>query len=184
MGYALAESLVMLGAKVTLISGPTQITKPSKVHVLYVVTALEMYETVMSAVENADVFISAAAVANYRPEKPSKEKIKSKAARLSLSLIENPDIVATVAALEKKPIVIGFAAETEHVLESAKEKLQRKKLDLIIANQVGYQQGMGVDVNAASLISNAGELCAFPCLPKKELAFKLLSAISEALTPL
>lgn len=151
MGYALARAAVEAGAEVTLISGPVALETPPRVKRLNVNSAEEMYESVMSEVAANDVFISAAAVADYRPANPSKEKVKRKDETISLPLTQNRDIVASVAALPNKPFTVGFAAETSDMELHARSKLERKRLDMIAANQVGGGEGAEVDENAMTL---------------------------------
>lgn len=151
MGYALAQAAIEAGADVTLVSGPVALATPGRVKRLDVSSADEMYEAVMSEVAGSDVFISAAAVADYRPANPSKEKVKRKDNNVDLALIQNRDIVASVAALPDKPFTVGFAAETSDMEAHARAKLKRKGLDLIAANQVGDGQGAEVDENAMTL---------------------------------
>jgi phosphopantothenoylcysteine decarboxylase/phosphopantothenate--cysteine ligase len=152
MGYALAEAAVAAGADVTLISGPVAITTPAHVKKIEVLTAQEMLTAVMVHITDCDIFLSVAAVGDYRSKTIAVQKIAKTADTLILELERNPDIVASVAALEKKPFVIGFAAETENVLANAKAKLMHKKLDMIIANQVGDGLGMGSDENAVTVL--------------------------------
>ncbi len=151
MGYALAQAAIEAGADVTLVSGPVALTPPARAKCLNVNSANEMYEAVMSEVLANDVFVAAAAVADYRPLNSSKEKVKRKDDDVNLALTPNRDIVASVAALPNKPFTVGFAAETSDVENHARGKLERKGLDLIAANQVGEGQGAEVDDNAMTL---------------------------------
>lgn len=151
MGYALAQAAIEAGADVTLVSGPVALASPPSAKRLDVNSANEMYEAVMSEVSASDLFISAAAVADYRPANPSKEKVKRKDDNVDLALTQNRDIVASVAALPDKPFTVGFAAETRDVEVHARGKLERKGLDIIAANQVGDGQGAEVDENAMTL---------------------------------
>ncbi len=151
MGYALAQAAIEAGADVTLVSGPVALTPPARAKCLNVNSANEMYEAVMSEVLANDVFVAAAAVADYRPLNPSKEKVKRKDDNVKLALSQNRDIVASVAALPNKPFTVGFAAETSDVEMHARGKLERKGLDMIAANQVGDGQGAEVDDNAMTL---------------------------------
>jgi len=151
MGYALAQAAIEAGADVTLVSGPVALATPDRVKRLDVNSADEMYEAVMSEVAGSDVFICAAAVADYKPANPSKEKVKRKDNNVDLALTQNRDIVASVTALPDKPFTVGFAAETSDIEAHARAKLKRKGLDLIAANQVGDGQGAEVDENAMTL---------------------------------
>jgi len=181
MGFALAEAAQKLGAKVTLISGPVHISPPSYVDLVEVRTADQMFDAVQQSYEGKDFFISAAAVADFKVEKKAVQKFKKqeKDSSLSLHLVQNIDIVAWVAQQQNKPFVIGFAAETQHVLEYAKEKLIRKNLDAIIANEVGMgAKGFESDRNSVVLITSNG-LQTFDDMSKKSLGFQLLAAIQS-----
>lgn len=152
MGYAIAEAALHAGANVTLISGPTHLAIASTIKKIDVITAKEMLDAVLSQIKNCDIFISTAAVSDYRPEKISKNKIKKNQAALPLTLIKNPDILATVASLPTPPFLVGFAAETENLLENATKKLKEKKLNMIVANLVGEGKGFGQDENKIIII--------------------------------
>ena len=132
MGYALARACAEAGADVTLISGPVHLTPPDRVKLLRVTSAIEMHDAAVTASEGADLFIGAAAVADFRVSAPATEKIKkSGQPNLSLTLIENPDVIAAVSQLAARPaLVVGFAAETSSVLAHARAKLEKKGLDL------------------------------------------------------
>ena len=160
MGYSLAQVAQNLGAKVTLISGPTNLTAPLGISTLKVTTAQEMYDASMS-IADFDIFISAAAVSDYRTDVVSAQKIKKTAgAKMTLTLTENEDIVATVAAKKKASgLVVAFAMETENLVENAKLKLAKKNVDLVVANDLTtVGAGFGVDTNKVVLVSNAGVL--------------------------
>lgn len=147
MGYALAAAAVAAGAEVVLISGPTNLSSHHRVKKIEVITAAEMLSAVMAEISDCDIFIAAAAVCDYRPEKIAQQKIKKNDAELTLTLVKNPDIVAAVAALPHKPLVVGFAAETENLVTNSLKKLHAKNLDLIVANQVGTNRGFDSDEN-------------------------------------
>ncbi len=132
MGYALAQAAIEAGAKVSLISGPVNLTPPSQARLINVVSAEEMLEAVTN--ESCDIFIAVAAVADYRAEQIASNKIKKTKASMQLQLVKNPDILATIAAQHKKPFCVGFAAETENLKNNALAKLEHKNIDLIIAN--------------------------------------------------
>ena len=138
MGFALAGACAEAGAQVELISGPVHLDAPDRITVHPVTSATEMCEQALALSAGADVFIGAAAVADYRPESASAEKIKkTDGAPLALTLVENPDIIASVSQSASRPsMVVGFAAETESLMDHAREKRQRKGLDMIIANDV------------------------------------------------
>ena len=147
MGYAVARAAAEAGANVTLVSGPVNIEPPHQVRHISVDTADQMRDIVMSDIIESDIFVAAAAVADYRCADVAEQKIKKKAEDLSLLLQKNPDILAEVASLPRAPFTVGFAAETENLLDNARMKLQNKKLDMIAANQVGEGLGFNVDEN-------------------------------------
>lgn len=134
MGYALAAEAVQAGARVTLISGPVRLSVPDRVHCIAVTTAEEMLAASQQAAASTDVFIGVAAVADYRPVDVSNEKIKKSAETLQLTLVRNPDIIGTLAKMENRPFMVGFAAETHQIEQNGREKLLRKNLDLLFAN--------------------------------------------------
>ena len=171
MGYAVAQAAREAGAQVTLISGPVSLPTPAGVARVDVRTAQEMFEAVKKDVRNADIFISAAAVADYRVRNPASQKIKKANGHLSLDLEENPDILAWVAAQPNPPFCIGFAAETEKLAQHAREKRAKKKIPLIAANLA--TETLGKDDNSITLYDDRGE---HPLGrgPKLELARRLL----------
>ncbi len=134
MAYALATEAVAAGARVVLISGPVNLQIPAGVTLLDVVTAQEMLDATLANVIDADVFIGVAAVVDYRPQRVATDKIKKSSDIMQLKLVKNPDIINAVADLEKRPLVVGFAAETSNIAENGREKLLKKKLDLLFAN--------------------------------------------------
>lgn len=151
MGFALAAALADEGAEVDLVAGPVQLPTPQGVRRHSVQTACEMLETVLALLAGADGFIGVAAVADYRPESPAEHKIKKSGEPLTLRLVPNPDILATVADAENRPrMVMGFAAETRDLEAAARGKLERKGLDLIAANQVG--DGLAFDQSDNALL--------------------------------
>lgn len=153
MGFALATAAQQLGAQVTLVSGPVQLPTPPGVTRIDVVSAQDMYEAVLAQVEQADIFIGCAAVADYRPEQIADSKIKKHQDTMHLSLVKNPDILATVAHQPNPPFTIGFAAETDDVVRYAQGKLEQKRLRLIAANDVSDTQiGFNSDDNAMQLL--------------------------------
>lgn len=155
MGFALAEVAHQLGAEVTLITGPVALFASEAIHRINVKSAQQMFDAVQTHYAAQDVFISAAAVADFRPVQPAEHKLKksTETDEMTIKLVKNPDIVAWVAQQTDKPLVVGFAAETQKLITAAKHKLQAKNLDLICANLVG--DGMGFDQmdNALTLIS-------------------------------
>lgn len=180
MGYALAEKALKRGANVTLISGPTALSAPSNAQVIPVVSALEMLEAAQTARADSDIFIGAAAVSDYRIAQPATQKQKkNQLEALKFELVENPDIIATIAHSDaQRPFVVGFAAETENLLDYAQAKLKRKNLDIIIANDVSSDV-FGADDNAVSIISNNDSIH-LPRQAKTTLADTLLDHILAA----
>ncbi len=148
MGFAVAQAARRAGARVTLVTGPVTLDTPAGVERIDVETAEQMLEAVNGQVEAADIFISAAAVADYRPPQVMTQKLKKTGDSLRLDLVRAPDILAAVAARPRRPFVVGFAAETEKVEQHAREKLQRKNLDMIAANLVGEGLAFDCDDNA------------------------------------
>lgn len=178
MGYAIAGAAAAQGADVVLVSGPVNLPEPTGTERMCVETAEEMYTVTHEAIRGADIFIAAAAVADYRPAIIVEQKIKKNDAAMSLKLVRCPDILASVAALEAAPFTIGFAAETENVLSYARGKLEKKKLDLIVANRVGRDCGFDRDDNAATVLWNNGEK-SFPTCSKVDLARALIELAAE-----
>lgn len=180
MGFAIAETAVKFGAEVVLIAGPVALKTSVKLKKKDVRSAEQMFAEVKTEYLSADYFISAAAVADYRVVKPSENKIKKIAGKddLTLELVKNPDIVAWVAEQQSNIKVIGFAAETENVLDYAKQKLNNKKLDLICANQVGNGMGFEQDDNQLTLISNLTTKV-LKSSSKKQQSFELLKFIAQ-----
>ena len=180
MGYALAQALVDRGAQVVLVSGPTALAAPVGLERLQVESALEMHAAVMGRIADQDIFVAAAAVADYRVADPAPHKIKKGQHELTLSLVLNPDILAQVAALPTPPFTVGFAAETERVEEQALAKLRAKGLDMIAANLVGGARGgFEREENALTVIRRDGRLDPLPLMPKARLAEVLTDLIAE-----
>jgi phosphopantothenoylcysteine decarboxylase/phosphopantothenate--cysteine ligase len=154
-GYALALAGIEAGARVTLISGPTNINPPDRATVIAVQSADEMLAAVMSSINDCDIFIGVAAVADYKPASVERQKIKKSSGNvMELHLIQNQDILKTVANLENRPFTVGFAAETENVIEHARTKLAAKNLDMIIANNVADTSiGFNSDHNETTIIT-------------------------------
>lgn len=189
-GYALALAAIEAGARVTLISGPTNVAAPDRATVVNVRSADEMLEAVMSAVSDADIFIGVAAVADFRPASVETQKIKkSGGSVMTLSLVQNPDILKTVANLESRPFTVGFAAETENLMEYARTKLTAKNLDMIIANNVADTSiGFNSDHNETTVIirtiTEQGTRITEahqPKMSKENLSRKLIELIAEQL---
>ena len=158
MGYALARAAVEAGAATCLVSGPVDLDVPAGVRVIQVESAMQMYDQCLSLLDDCDIFIACAAVADYRPSEHSAQKIKKTADEMTVSLVRNPDIVSAVAANAPRPFTVGFAAETNDVLNYARDKMQRKKLDMIVANDVADRSiGFASDENAVTVLWQDGE---------------------------
>lgn len=180
MGFAVAAAARAAGAEVVLISGPVHQPTPAGVRRVDVETAEEMLRETTAAVADADVFIAAAAVADYRPKEAAGHKIKKHGESMDLSLTRAPDVLATVAASDPRPFVVGFAAETRDLEANARKKLEGKKLDLIAANLVGQGVGFDCDDNALTVLwADGGQQ--FPPASKTRLAKQLVEFIAERL---
>lgn len=187
MGYALAVAARDRGAEVTLIHAPTALSKPYGVRAVAVETALQMHDAVLEAVPTADVLLMAAAVADYCPVSTADQKIKKGEGDLIVKLTRNPDILLKVARQResgRRPrVVVGFAAETEDVLVNARKKLTRKRLDLIVANDVSAtDSGFAIDTNRVTLLDAAGGITALPLLSKDEVADMVLDRVLALLS--
>lgn len=178
MGYAMARAATEAGAQVTLVSGPVNLPAPTGVTIVAVETAEEMHAATHRAISGADVFIAAAAVADYRPLEVAAKKIKKNAKTMSIDLTRCPDILASVAALDEAPFTVGFAAETDNVIEYARGKLERKQLDMIIANKVSREEGFDRDENAATALW-ADQERSYPTTSKHDLARELIELIAQ-----
>jgi phosphopantothenoylcysteine decarboxylase/phosphopantothenate--cysteine ligase len=178
MGFAIAQAAMEAGAKVTIIAGPVQLATPTTVRRINVETTQEMALAVEDSLDACDIFISCAAVSDYRPIQVQQEKIKKNSEQsIQIELEPTIDIVSTVTNRHNKPsFVVGFAAETQNLTEYAKSKLARKKLDMIAANWVGENQGFAVDDNALHIIWTDGEQT-LPLMPKTQLARELMTLI-------
>ncbi len=175
MGYAIAEAARDRGAKVTLITAPTSLPEPAGVEVIPVRTTVEMKKAVAKAVAKADVLIMAAAVTDYQPKTVARAKIKKESPSLTLELIRTPDIITEVKG---DFLRVGFAAESEDIVANAKKKLQKKQLDLIVANDItDKESGFGVDTNKVTLIDKKGKVEKLPLLSKREVADKILDRV-------
>ncbi|MFI4918791.1 MAG: bifunctional phosphopantothenoylcysteine decarboxylase/phosphopantothenate--cysteine ligase CoaBC [Legionellales bacterium] len=181
MGYALAEAAQMAGAKVTLISGPTALQVSAGIELIRVETAQEMLAAVMDHMEVGSVFIGAAAIADYQVQTPASEKMKKKdRAELTLNLVRTPDILSTVAANGQAAFVVGFAAETTELIHYATEKLHYKKLDMVVANQVGKGLGFESDVNQVVVITKNKQI-ELPLTHKTRLAGQIIAILAATL---
>lgn len=182
MGYALARAAMLRGARVTLVTGRTETQKPRFVEVREVVSARDMYEAVMEKAASQDILVLAAAVADYRPRHVAAEKIKKMEGDSVLELERTDDILATLGA-RRRPgqFLCGFSMETEHMLENSRKKLEKKHIDMIVANNLRQEgAGFGVDTNVVTLITRDFEK-ALPKLSKEEVAMRILDTIRDLL---
>ena len=178
MGFALAEAFAAEGAEVVLVSGPVNRDDPPGIQRIDVISAQQMYEAVFKHLPGADVFAACAAVADYRPANPQPQKLKKNGEHLELKLVKNPDILAEVAALSDGPFTLGFAAETQKLVENARSKLTSKGIDMIAANLVGKGRGFDLEDNALKVLWSDGE-ADLPMQSKKNLARALISLVAE-----
>jgi phosphopantothenoylcysteine decarboxylase/phosphopantothenate--cysteine ligase len=182
MGYALAEAARDRGAEVTLITAPASLSEPAGINVIRVGTAEEMHQAVENASPRADALIMAAAVADYRPIKAAKDKIKKGKAGLILELECTSDILGSVKG---NFIKVGFAAESSNLVENAREKLKQKQLDFIVANDItASDSGFGTDTNRVTIIDRKGKIDSLPLLPKREVAERVLDEVAALLPKL
>ena len=179
MGYSIAVAALEMGAEVVLVSGPTNLSPPVQAQFIQIETAQQMHDAVLSHVNGCNIFIGAAAVADYRPSALQDHKLKKQQGQTLLALLENPDIIAAVAGLPDKPFVVGFAAETHDLESYANQKLRRKNLDMIAANWVGQPEG-GFDSSRNALeVYWQGGHTHLAMTDKSLLARQLLSLITE-----
>ena len=175
MGYSLAQAAADLGAEVTLISGPTDLKIPNGLkNFISVESALEMYEKVDEYFKNTDIFIACAAVADYRPKEYKKEKIKKSDSDFVIELVRNPDILLEMSKKKEKQLLVGFAAETNEIRENALKKLEKKNLDIIVANNASV---MGSDENVIEIIKKDRTSVEISQKSKVELAYDILSEV-------
>ncbi|WP_301169214.1 bifunctional phosphopantothenoylcysteine decarboxylase/phosphopantothenate--cysteine ligase CoaBC [Brevibacillus nitrificans] len=178
MGYAIAEAARDRGARVILVSGPTALPKPTGVQFVGVESVQEMFDAVMEYLPESDIVIKSAAVSDYRPKTVQEHKMKKGDGPLVLALDKAPDILRTVGERKTKQFVVGFAAETQDVIKYAQDKLEKKNLDMIVANNVLAEgAGMGSDTNIVTLLTRAGEIVELDKLSKRDVADKLLDAV-------
>lgn len=185
MGYALAQAAADAGAETILISGPTHLTAPERVALIDVVSAEDMYNASHAHIAGCDLFIAAAAVADYRPKAVAQQKLKkTNADTISIELVKNPDIVASIAALAQKTFTVGFAAESENLCSYAREKLTRKNLDMVIANNISSPGiGFNSDDNAVTVITTDHNI-EITQRSKQQLAAELIALIAKKMTAL
>jgi phosphopantothenoylcysteine decarboxylase/phosphopantothenate--cysteine ligase len=185
-GFALAQAALDLGADVTLVSAPVHLAEPVGAQRIDVHSAQEMHDAVLEALPEMDVLIMAAAVADFRPERIAKDKIKKGAGLPEIRLERTPDILKDVAAYrnqyDRPSLVVGFAAESQDLLENARTKLRAKRLDLIAANDIrAVDAGFGVDTNRVTLIDRQGEARALPLMSKDQVARAILEDVIRLL---
>jgi phosphopantothenoylcysteine decarboxylase/phosphopantothenate--cysteine ligase len=180
MGYALAEAARDRGAEVVLISGPTSLPIPHGVEIRSVSTAAEMHREVRERSAQCHVIIMAAAVTDFRPKEPSLHKIKKERAALSVVLEPTEDILKGLGAAKAGRILVGFAAETDDLVRNAGDKLKKKNLDMIVANEIGRPgSGFASETNKVVLIDRSGKAVELPLLPKAEIAAHIIDAVAE-----
>lgn len=181
MGYAIAKMCMLRGAEVTLVSGPTSVAKPEFVHVVDVVTAKEMYEEVTKRAKDQDIIIKAAAVADYRPKSVSSEKMKKKDDDLAISMERTDDILKFLGEHKKEhQFLCGFSMETENMLENSRKKLEKKHLDMIVANNLKVEgAGFAGDTNVVTIITGQEEV-SLGKMAKEETALRILDEILKA----
>ena len=177
MGFAVARAALEAGARVTLVAGPVNLATPDGVERVDVETAAEMFAATMGRIAEVDLYIGAAAVSDYRPE-PAPQKIKKRSDRLVLEMVKSPDLLATIAARPSPPFTVGFAAETERVEEYARQKLEGKRLDMIVANEVGAKLGFDEDENSVLIMWNDGRE-SFSRMAKCELARRIVATVAD-----
>ena len=183
MGYEIAKAAANAGADVILISGKSELEPPNDLKTFVKVeSALEMRAAVLKEFDSVDAVIMSAAVADYRVKNPAAQKIKKSADTLTLELVKNPDILKELGGLKKSQVLVGFAAETQNVLDYASKKLVEKNLDFIVANDVtAAGAGFGVETNIASIIRRGGQVENFPKMSKTELAEKIVKRVAKLL---
>ncbi|SJZ35522.1 bifunctional phosphopantothenoylcysteine decarboxylase/phosphopantothenate--cysteine ligase CoaBC [Garciella nitratireducens] len=178
MGYAIAQEAVERGAEVILISGPTSLEVPVGAQVEFITSTEEMYDKVMEYISSVDIIIKSAAVSDYRPKKVFKEKIKKTQRELILTLEKNKDIAYELGKIKGNKILVGFAAETQNLIDNAKAKIKKKNLDFIVANDL-TQEGAGFkgDTNIVKIIDKKGNIRNLPKMSKKEVAKEILDEV-------
>lgn len=185
MGYALATAAARRSAEVHLVSGPASLHAPHGVYLHRVTTALEMHDVITQMAEQMDVIVMAAAVSDYRPSRTAPQKLKKTPGEQNITLVDNPDILAQLGQSKSKTkpqILIGFAAETENLIENATEKLKKKNLDFIVANNLTQPgSGFGSDTNLVKIIDREGSITELPCLSKEVVAEKIWNRIEQLL---
>ena len=180
MGYAFAEEAAKMGARVTLIAGPTSLDDPAGVDVIHVQSAEDMYQAALSVFDESDIVIKTAAVADYRPKHIYDQKMKKKDGGLVIELERTKDILKALGERKTKQVLVGFAAETQHVEDYAKQKLEKKNLDLIVANNITAEgAGFGTETNIVTVFHRDGKKTAHPLMSKREVAAEVLKEAAE-----
>ena len=180
MGYAIAEKAAQRGARVYLVSGPTNLVTPSGVNRFDVISAKEMHGKVMELFPQCDIVIKAAAVADYAPEAAYGQKLKKSSEELELKLVKNPDILYELGKIKGDKVIVGFAMETEKLIENAAEKVRKKNLDFIVANDLNEAgAGFAKDTNVVKLIDREGNIESIPLKKKLEVADLILDRIRD-----
>ena len=177
MGFAVAQAAVDAGAETVLIAGPTPLPTPDRLRRIDVLCAEQMHREGLRAARACEVFIAAAAVADYRPAERHEHKIRKREDRMTLTLVRNPDLLADVGAMDDGPFTVGFAAETESGVARAKEKMRAKRCDMMVANTVGGETGFDSDDNEITLLC-ADQALALPRASKRQLAARLIAEIA------
>ena len=182
MGYEIARAAVNSGAEVVLISGKSELEPPKNLKFIKVESAINMREAVLSEFDSVDAVIMSAAVADYRIKSPSAQKIKKSDDNLTLELVKNPDILRELGSIKKNQVLVGFAAETQNILDYAKKKLVEKNLNFIVANDVTAEgAGFGVPTNIATIIWRDGQIETFDKMSKANLAEKIVERVANLL---
>lgn len=180
MGYAIAEAAMSRGAEVTLVSGPVSITPPKKINLIKIASAAEMYKAVLENFEKATVVIKSAAVCDYRPKEKATQKVKKTDSDMVIELERTEDILASLGKVKTHQTLVGFAAETQNILEYAKNKLLKKNIDLIVANDVSaVDAGFDTDTNRVIIIDRNLNQTHLPLMSKNEVAHKILDKVKE-----
>ncbi len=179
MGYAVAQAFAEAGAQVTLVSAPADLSVPTGVKVLRVITAEDMYREVLKIYEEQDIVIKAAAVADYRPAILNKQKMKKKGESLILELVPNPDILAALGKGKRHQFLVGFAAETENILKNGLGKMKKKNTDMLVVNDVTASgAGFGTDTNIVSFLFKDGKRKDLPIMSKHQIARQMVQEIA------
>ncbi|MBI4850287.1 MAG: bifunctional phosphopantothenoylcysteine decarboxylase/phosphopantothenate--cysteine ligase CoaBC [Acidobacteria bacterium] len=179
MGYAIAQAAINRGAEVTLVSGPVSITAPKKVNLIKITSAAEMYKAVLDNFEKATIVIKSAAVCDYHPKEKAEQKVKKTDSDMVIELERTEDILASLGKIKTHQILVGFAAETQNVLEYAKSKLVKKNIDMIVANDVSaIDAGFDTDTNRVIIIDRLNQTH-LPLMSKSEVANKILDKVKE-----